>query len=230
MRTIVVLNLVLFIQFTLLGWRANAQIPPWPEWIFYHWVWEGESTQQSAIQIVDDYLQYDIPVGAIIIDSPWETGYNNFQFDTALFQDAQGMINYFHSKNIRVLLWITSFMNIEVDSLYNYAKSQSYFMRKNSQDDSTLINWWKGDGRLIDLFNPAAVSWWKGMMDSALALGIDGWKCDGSDFSVLNAPFSPYMNVNISRIDYSDKYYRLFFDSTRSALGNDRIILARPVD
>ena len=89
----------------------------------------------------------------------------------------------------------------------------------------------EGDGRLIDLFNPAAVTWWKGMMDSALALGIDGWKCDGSDFSTaIDEPFSPYMNANITRPAYSDKYYRLFFDSTRSVLGNDRVILARPVD
>ena len=229
-KTISALNLILFLQFTLLGWRANAQTSPWPEWIFYHWVWEGESTQQSATQIIDDYLQNDIPVGAIIIDSPWETGYNNFEFDTALFQDAQGMVNYFHSKNIRVMLWITSMINIELDSMYNYAKSQNYFMKKNSLDDSTQFDWWKGKGSLLDLFNPAAVSWWKGMMDSALALGIDGWKCDGTDWYANSMPFSPYMNVNMSRNDYSDKYYRLFFDSTRSALGNDRVITARPVD
>ena len=35
---------------------------PWPEWAFHHWVWENESTQESAIALVDDYLAHDIPV------------------------------------------------------------------------------------------------------------------------------------------------------------------------
>ena len=58
--------------------------PPWPEWAFHHWVWEDESTQESALALVNGYLDRDIPVGAIIIDSPWETGYNtclNAQWD-----------------------------------------------------------------------------------------------------------------------------------------------------
>jgi len=49
---------------------TNIQLNPWPEWIFYHWEWEDEGTRQSATQLVDEYLIRDIPVGAIIIDSP----------------------------------------------------------------------------------------------------------------------------------------------------------------
>lgn len=60
---------------------GTEPVAPWPEWAFQHWVWENESTQESAIALVDDYLARDIPVGAIIIDSPGETSYNSFVFE-----------------------------------------------------------------------------------------------------------------------------------------------------
>jgi len=243
--------LVLVVLITIIGWKTkelkdstpivkspnsnnhktiSSQPDPWPEWIFYHWVWEDEGTRQSATQLVDDYLMRDIPVGAIIIDSPWETGYNTFEFDDSLYGGAQSMIDSFHNKDVRVLLWITGIINTDQDSLYDYAASQSYFMQQNSADDSSLVNWWKGSGSLIDFYNPNAVTWWVGLMDKALALGIDGWKCDGTDYYSSVFKYSPYLDSNVQRIDYSHSYYQLFHDVTRDSLGNDRVNLLRPVD
>jgi hypothetical protein len=61
---------------------ADLNPPPWREWVLKHWVWEHELfTADSAIGLVRDYLQRDIPVGATIIDSRWETGFNTFAPD-----------------------------------------------------------------------------------------------------------------------------------------------------
>lgn len=203
---------------------------PWPEWIFYHWVWEDESTQQSAQQLVDDYLAHDIPVGAIIIDSPWETGYNTFDWDSALYPDPQAMVNYFHARDVRVFIWITSMVNVEVQPLYNYGATNNYYMKASANSGPAVIEWWKGDGSLVDFFRTDAVAWWKTLMDKTLDLGIDGWKCDGTDFSALSAPYSPGKGGTVSRLEYSHAYYRLFHEYTRQRLGNDRVITARPID
>jgi hypothetical protein len=32
-----------------------------------------------------------------------------------------------------------------------------------------------------DYTNPDAMKWWHSQMDAIIALGIDGWKCDGTD-------------------------------------------------
>lgn len=208
-----------------------TQTSPWPAWVFYHWVWEDESTQQSAEALVDDYIAHDIPVKAIIIDSPWETGYNTFDWDASLYPDAQGMIDNFHSKDVRVIVWITSAINKEATSLglYNLAADSGYFL----YDDATYttvdeINWWKGKGALIDFFNPDAVNWWKGKMDKLLDMGIDGWKCDGTDFYATG--YSKTLGRQVTRNEYSDAYYRLHYDYSRQKLGNDRMITSRPVD
>ncbi len=204
---------------------------PWPQWVFEHWVWEDESTQESALQIVDDYLARDIPVSAIIIDSPWETGYNTFEWDTALFPDAQAMIDSFHSRDVKVLLWITGIINIDEGAIYEEARDSGYFMKTLPFDsDPAVINWWKGDGSLIDWFNPEAVAWWKGLMDNMLDMGIDGWKCDGTDFSAIQTPWSDGAGSFVSRLDYSHAYYQIHFDYTREVLGDDRVIHARPID
>jgi alpha-glucosidase (family GH31 glycosyl hydrolase) len=203
---------------------------PWPAWVFQHWVWEDEGTGASARQIVDDYLANDIPVGAIIIDSPWETGYNTFSFDSSLYPDPQGMVNYFHGKNVKVMMWATGVINIDQQPEYNYAKQNNYFMRVSATDTVGVIKWWKGKGSLIDWWNPQAVAWWKGLMDKTLQYGIDGWKVDGTDFYALSSPYSPGLGSNVSRIDYSAKYYRLFQDYTRQKLGGKQVITARPID
>lgn len=211
----------------------TAQTTPWPEWIFKHWVWEDEGTQQSAQQLVDDYLANDIPVGAIIIDSPWETDYNTFSWDKTLYPDPKGTVDYFHSKGVRVMVWITGVVNVNVQPMYNEAASKGYFLTKSATDTSAFVaNWWKGNGSLIDFYNPEAVKWWQGKVDSVLAIGIDGWKVDGTDFSMLlgGNVYSKGLGSNISRIDYSRKYYNFFHNYTRERLGIDRANTTRPVD
>lgn len=217
---------------------AYVQTTPWPKWVFQHWIWEGEGTTQSAMQLVDDYLANGIPVDAIIIDSPWETAYNTFEWDTTLYPGAQQMIDYFHSKNIRVLLWITGGIDTNLHPLWDYARDHDYFMKENASSGPGIVKWWKPTPcSLIDWYNPEAVAWWKSLMDKALAYGIDGWKCDGSDFLLYDIQnfksyfYSPYLQGNIpSRNDYSERYYRIFHEYTRQKLGNDRVVMCRPID
>ncbi|MCF8278106.1 MAG: T9SS type A sorting domain-containing protein [Flavobacteriales bacterium] len=232
-------SLYLNSQAQQINWNATAPLTaledtfnlPWPSWAFSHWVWEDESTQASALQVVDDYIARDIPVSAIIIDSPWETGYNTFEWDTTLFEDAQAMIDSLHARDVKVVMWITGIINIDEGAIYDYAKDQGYFMKQLPFDNNpAVVNWWKGDGSLIDWFNPDAVAWWKGLMDNMLDMGIDGWKCDGTDFSAIQTPWSDGANGFVSRLDYSHAYYQLHFDYTWEVLGDDRIIMARPID
>ncbi len=232
MRRIFILLISSFFFLTCKKEEEESVTPvelPFPEWVFHHWVWEDESTQLSAIELVDDYLARDIPVGAIIIDSPWETGYNTLEWDKSLFPDARAMINNFKSKNVRTLLWITGCVNNDVQPLYDSLLNANLFMKKNAANPA-LVEWWKGDGGLFDWYNPDLQAWWKKMMDPILDMGIDGWKCDGTDYYQLTAPYSPAKSGNVPRLEYSHAYYRFFYEYTREKLGNDRIIMSRPID
>lgn len=227
-----VLGAYLFLLNSSLGCQPAPErtVPPWPQWALEHWVWEDESTQQSAEELVDGYLDRDIPVGAIIIDSPWATGYSTFQWDTQLFPAPKAMVDGFHDNDVRVFVWTVPAINVDEVELYAYAAERGYFMQTSAEGGPGVVDWWKGRGSLIDYFNPEAVAWWHGLVDDTLALDIDGWKCDGLDYSAFLTPYSPGLGKTVTRLEYSHAYYRDFFDYTRQQLGPDRLITARPVD
>jgi alpha-glucosidase (family GH31 glycosyl hydrolase) len=212
------------------GLGTTSAEAPWPDWAFAHWVWEDESTQESAIALVEGYIERDIPVGAIIIDSPWATGYSTFEWDLERFPDPQGMVDHLHSLDVKIMVWTVPGINTDVPELYEHAADKGWLMGASADRPNHVVSWWKGEGSLIDYFNPDAVEWWHGLMDQTLDLGIDGWKCDGLDFSAIVAPYSPGAGRNVERIEYSHAYYRDFFEYTREQLGDDRIITARPID
>lgn len=73
-------------------------------------------------------------------------------------------------------------------------------------------------------------------MDKVLDLGIDGFKCDGTDpyileYEVLGGAFG-YQDQRISYQDYANMYYRDFLHYTRERRGGGDagLIMSRPVD
>jgi len=203
---------------------ANLEPPPWPEWVLRHWVWENEGTSESLLQLVDDYIAHDIPVGAVIVDAPWETGYNTFEWNPEQYPDPAGLVDSLHSIDVRVFIWITCMINVDSPN-YGYALENGFFL-----NNGRTVEWWRGEGSFIDYTNPYAMEYWHGLMDGVLALGIDGWKCDGTDPYVwlLGVPWG--YGGFITPREYSNYFYRDFFYYTREVLGNDRVITARPVD
>ena len=202
---------------------ANAA-PPWPEWVLRPWVWEDEGTRESATALVQGYIDHDIPVGAVIIDSPWETNYNTFLFDPNLYPDPGGMIEHFHGLGVRVFLWITSVVNLDSPN-YIEGFTNGYYL-----NNGRTMRWWKGVGSYLDYTNPEAVAWWHGQMDAALGLAPDGWKVDMTD-DLLRRWVNVQGYAGTYEVDrYRELYYRDFFNYTRGKLGPDRVITARPVD
>lgn len=133
---------------------------PYAEWAHYHWVWFGNTrgyefeTQANLLDLVNDYLSRSIPVGAINVDSAWPVNYQNFKWNPKYFPDPAQMVSQLHSKNIKVICWITSTINNE-SSNYQEAKQNGYML-----NDGKLIHWWRGNAGLLDYTNPKAVDWW----------------------------------------------------------------------
>ena len=118
---------LLFTNLILVCVFMSAQNPPiTPAWAFEHIAWEDSiNTEEGAKALVDGYLQRDIPVGAVIIDSPWSTTYNDFNWDTQRYSDPKRMIDYFKSKDVKVLLWLTGVVNITCKDT-RFQKSDTY--------------------------------------------------------------------------------------------------------
>lgn len=133
-----------------------------------------------------------------------------------------------HGKGARIILWATSMVDVDSPN-YAEAKARGYFV-ETPFGTSPPLKWWHGRGGLVDYSNHDAVAWWHGQMDQVLDLGIDGFKCDGTDPYLALYALPRGRGGPLSYRAYADAYYGDFFDYTRARLGEDRLIMSRPVD
>lgn len=216
----VLFSSLMLLQFSQGGAAADEKSgtpPVTPAWVFDHWVWEDdENTSDAVINLLDGYAKYDIPVGAVIIDSPWATEYNNFLWNSENYPDAQNFISNLHSRNVKVVLWMTSMLNKESDDGKYEPKTNSVFNEAMQKGYLTsggrLTKWWKGLGGYIDYTNPQAVVWWHGLLDRVLNMGIDGWKCDGTDPLFPSDGYG--FSGQISPKRYKEYYYMDMYSHT----------------
>jgi alpha-D-xyloside xylohydrolase len=171
-----------------------------PPWVFAPWKSrDAHYSEKDVFEDVDMMRSLDIPMSVLVIDSPWETAYNDFTFNTVQFPDYENMIKYIHNKGNKLVLWITPFTNIksnlEVDGQlplagnYSFAEKNGYFV-KDSDGRSMSIDWWKGTGGAIDFTNAEAIKWWQDNIEKLVNLGVDGFKTDDGEYIPYNAVFS----------------------------------------
>src|SRR5215813_13578619 len=68
-----------------------------PPWSMKPWLWEDDvNTAEAVWDLVDGCKQHDLPLGAILLDSPWSTRYNNFRFDEKRYPNPRAMIDALH--------------------------------------------------------------------------------------------------------------------------------------
>jgi alpha-glucosidase (family GH31 glycosyl hydrolase) len=200
---------------------APENAPPiTPRWAFEHWAWEDNTnTRASTETLIQAYLDRGIPVGAVIVDSPWETHYNDLIWDTARYPAPQAMIAGFHAKGVKVVMWITAFVDTDVAE-YQTVKRQGYAV--NGGVDAT---WWKGVGAHVDITNQAAAAWWNEKLVRLLSDGVDGWKLDrGADY--IGDPIATSAG-SLSRTVFKQRLSADFYDTTTAANPN-AIVMVRP--
>ncbi|CAF3599623.1 unnamed protein product [Rotaria sp. Silwood1] len=194
---------------------------PYAEWAHYHMVWlHNLHTNQVDIQAMfDGYLEHHIPVGIVNIDSRWESNFNTFIFDSEKFPNIRQMLDNIRAKDVHIVLWMTSFVNIDSPN-YEYAQDHGYLFNKT-------LKWWHGEGRLLDYFNENAVNWWHSQIERLLdTVGpIHAFKADESDRYIekLHDP-------RITWLKYRTAYYNDTFQILRRLIGPDALIMSRPVD
>ena len=204
-----------------------------PPWSLRPWMWEDDINTAAAVwDLVDGCRDHDLPLGAILIDSPWSTRYNNFRFDEKRYPEPKKMIDDLHGRDVRLVLWMTNFINTresladapgDEEDLFAIGKAKGYFV-----NDGVPTKWWKGSGALIDYTNPDAVEWWHRIMDRTLSLGVDGWKMDGSaETFVLSQRKS--LRGTLTLRDYLDLYYRDTLHYSRACRA-DFVTMVRSVD
>jgi alpha-D-xyloside xylohydrolase len=196
--------------------KTNAGLHT-PRWAFEPWISKDISDTDDTYAFVAGFQSRNIPVGVVVLDSPWETNYNDFTPNPVRYHDFKQMVGNLKAQNIRTVLWITPFVNqtsfdFETggDTYPNASPtlaeglSNGYFI-----NDGALHSWWKGSGAAVDFLNPDAVKWWHAQQDAVIDSGVVGWKLDFGDEYIKGDTIKTKAGV-VPHQQYAEAYYHDF--------------------
>ncbi len=163
--------------------------------------WKSRDVYEHQDDVLDDWTgfrKHRIPLDAIVIDSPWATQYNTWEFNPHQFPDAPWLVKTMREHGVRTVVWVTPWVNLDSrdgqippqpasEALHrepapNYAPGAAagHFVKQQS-GEPFVTQWWMGTGSPVDFTSDAAREWWCSQAKTVLKLGVQGIKADDGE-------------------------------------------------
>ncbi|MFE5589217.1 glycoside hydrolase family 31 protein [Streptomyces sp. NPDC056549] len=150
--------------------------PQYNTWIEFPYT----PTQDSVLRFAGDLLAAGMPPGVLMIDDCWSPDYGTWLFDPARFPDPAAMTRQLHDWGFSVMLWIVPFVSPD-SAAFRELEAKGLLLR-DREGETAIRRWWNGFSALLDLTDPAAVTWLTEQLDALVTeSGVDGFKFDAGD-------------------------------------------------
>lgn len=177
-------------------------------------------TQEETTQIVNQMIEEDFPIDAIIIDFYW-FGDNIMGHMGRLdwfwpnWPDPVGMIEDFRKKGVKTILITEPYI---IDTLENFRITAELDLLATDSLGNAYVNreFYFGDAGLIDIFKPEARQWWWEQYVPQIENGVAGWWGDlgepeshPSDMVHVNGMADEVHNI------YAHYWHKMLWDNYR---------------
>lgn len=224
--------------------RLTGRPPVPPAWSFAPW--KSRDVHFNRDEIIADAAlsrKHGLPASVIVLDSPWETSYNDFRLNEEQFARPEEMFGEIRRFGFVPCFWLTPFINltnvtdmkgISKGAARNYeeAAKNGYLVRSGGSGKEPgspmVVPWWKGTGALVDFTNPQAVQWWHDQMQPMAKWGVAAIKCDdGESNFVTDAVFHDGSTAAEMKGRYAQLYLKAANDFLERVRPGDHVLIAR---
>lgn len=194
--------------------------PTWTTWARY----KSAINQNVVMQYAEDIIKHDYPFNVLEIDDRWQVFYGDLHFDPERFPSPRRMIDELHKKGFKVTAWVIPFMDPKSQAFAESVRNE-WIVRKRD-GSAYLIQWWQGNGGLLDVTNPSALDWFfERLRNLQVQTGLDGFKFDAGEACFLPADAVTYREIHPNEytqiyVDAIARHYRL--TEVRSGWMNQR--------
>ncbi|CUH96875.1 Alpha-xylosidase [Propionispora sp. 2/2-37] len=195
-------------RYTLLTGRPSLP----PAWSFGLWLTTSFTTsydEQTVNSFVNGMKQRSLTLHVFHFDCFWMKAFHwcNFEWDSTVFPDPQGMIQRLKAKGLKICVWINPYIS-QQSALFPEGMENSYFL-KNKEGNIWQWDKWQPGQAIVDFTNPAACRWYSGYLERLVDMGIDCFKTD----------FGERIPTDVTYYDGSDpqkmhNYYTYLFNKT----------------
>lgn len=205
--------------------------PVVPAWSYGLWLSTSFTTdydEATVTSFIDEMARRELPVSVFHFDCFWmrEFNWSDFEWDTRVFPDPEGMLSRLHERDLRVCVWINPYI-AQRSPLFAEAAAAGYLVRRA---DGSVWQWdlWQAGMGLVDFTNPDATRWYQDKLRALVAQGVDCFKTDFGERIPLDVVYADGSAPDRMHNLYTQLYNAAVHEVLVEARGDqDAVLFAR---
>ncbi|MGM9617438.1 alpha-xylosidase [Butyricicoccus sp.] len=211
-------------KYTGLTGRAPLPAP----WTFGLWLSTSFTTsydEDTVMHFIDGMLERGIPLKVFHFDSFWmkEFHWCDFEWDSRVFPDPEGMLRRIKDKGLKICVWINPYIG-QASHLFREGMEKGYFLKR---PDGSVWQWdmWQPGMAIVDFTNPEACQWYQEKLERLVDMGVDCFKTDFGERIPTDCVYANGMDPVKMHNYYTYLYNKTVYELLQRKKGADNAVV-----